>query len=453
MSLLSEAPSARPSGLWTWVRRPASAGVLVALLLAGLLVGCNAAQPEQKTPVIKVEVTPPIGNYEVLDFQDFTGRLDGYRNIDIKARVSGYLETVNFKEGDIVKQGDLLFLIDPKPLQADLDVAVGDLNVAIAEWDNQQKMLARDKKLVGTVAVSQEQYELDKANEAKAKATVLKMEAARDKAQLYLDYTRVIAPVSRRYVDPGNDVIGDNTMLTSIVTVNPVYANFDVDERTYLDLQKRQTPRALMRLATEKEYTHLGDVDFIDNRVNANAGTIRMRALFDYIQGLDVGGAATGAALLPSLRVLQKLPAILYPGLFCRVRVPVGEPYKAFLIPDEAVMTDQGRKYVLVVKIDETTITTDEKSKKRGKGVVEYRPVEVGQLIDSMRVIRISKDPKTGQPDPKIGLTGGKDEYVIVKGQQRVKLNTTQKQDVEAVINDEPKPPASPLGPLFHQGQ
>ena len=203
-----------------FLRRNAVPFFACGLFAAVLIAGCNTGTPEPKAPVNNVEVTLPIADYDVLDYQDFTGRLDGYRNIEVKARVSGYLETVNFKEGDIVRKDELLFLIDPKPYEADLAVALADLNVANAEWENQQKMLARDKKLAGTVAVSQEQYELDKANEAKAKASVGRTEAARDKAQLYLDYTRVIAPitgrVSRRFVDPGNDVVADMTLLTSV---------------------------------------------------------------------------------------------------------------------------------------------------------------------------------------------------------------------------------------------
>jgi multidrug efflux pump subunit AcrA (membrane-fusion protein) len=190
------------------------------------------------------------------------------------------------------------------------------------------------------------------------------MEAGRDRAKLYLDYTRVTAPldgrISRRNVDPGNLVNADQTLLTTIVTVDPVYAYFDVDERTYLELVGAAAREmkswfeglqfdVLLRLAGEEEFSHKGTVNFLDNRLNANTGTIRMRA------------------------VVQNSTGYLKAGLFARVRLPIGQPYKALLISDEALQSDQGKKYVWVVNADKK---------------VEYRSVQLGQSIAGLRVIK-----------------------------------------------------------------
>src|SRR5947207_791485 len=186
------------------------------------------------------------------------------------------------------------------------------------------------------------------------------MEAAKERTQLYLDYTKVIAPVtgriSRRFVDPGNLITADTTVLTTIVTEDPMYAYFDVDERTYLDLLASVSPGqgawgldlpVMMRLANETEFDRVGTVDFVDNRVIANTGTVRMRGQFKNPSGF------------------------LKAGLFTRVRLPLGSPYKAIVIPDEAILSDQERKYVWVVN---------------GKNEVEYRSVKLGQSIRDLRV-------------------------------------------------------------------
>jgi multidrug efflux system membrane fusion protein len=436
-----------PSAGGRFGRRLLGAAILSALMAAVTAAGCNNAGADKKdSKRTEVVVAATITDPDVFDFQDFTGRLDAYKTVEVRARVSGYITDAPFKEGDIVQAGQALFQIDIDPYKVDLDLAEANLRVARADQNLQEKNAARARKLIENRGISPEDFDTAIAALVKAEATVGSIQASLTKAQLYMGYTRVTAPltgrISRRYVDPGNLVNADSTLLTTIVSITPVYAYFDVDERAYLDLQKRPTRRVLMRLANEDQFTHTGAVDFIDNRVNANAGTIRMRGVFDYIQGLTVVTAATGAAAPAAPPLVDKLPSILSPGLFARVRVPVGEPYKAVLVPDEALMTDQGRKNVLVVKEvkikDQEAKEGEEVKDKRqkGEGAVEYRQVETGQLIDGMRVI-------------KKGLTGEPGEYVVVSGQQRVRLNTKERQEVDVTINPTPKLPESPLGALF----
>jgi RND family efflux transporter MFP subunit len=383
------------------------------LLLAALAAGCGqlAANTSEKKPIEVIVTTPVRG--EVTDYQDFTGRLDGIKTVDIRPRVSGFVVSAPFKEGDLVHEGDLLFEIDPRTYQADLNLAAANFKLAKADQYLQQKVTARARALVQTRAMSQEDYDTSVATMEKSQATVAAMGATQDRAQLYLDYTHVIAPlsgrISRRFVDPGNLVNADNTILTTVVSDSQLYAYFDVDERTYLDLvgqrssgqsswlQELRFP-VLMRLANEEQFTHSGSVDFIDNRVNASTGTIRMRAVFD------------------------NSPGLLRAGLFVRIRLPIGSPYQTLLIPDEALLSDQGRHYVYVVT---------------GENKVDYRAVTLGQEVQGLRVI-------------KQGLSPG--EQIIVSGLQRVR----PKAEVQVKKQDPPKPPDSPLGRLlgarFRQG-
>jgi RND family efflux transporter MFP subunit len=372
-----------------------------------LQVGCNHSAPAAQGPKpVEVVATTPIA-YDVTDYQDFTGRLDAFETVDIRPRASGYVTEVPFKEGDEVHEGDLLFQIDPRPYQVDLNQAEANLKQAEADRVLQEKIAARGRQLINGGTISKEEYDTNVASAAKARATVGAMQAACDRCKLYLSFTRVTAPfhgrISRRFVDPGNLVKADDTILTSLVNDDPVYAYFDVDERTYLDLLKtaKHGPAAswmknlqfpvLMRLANEEEFQRAGTVNFIDNRVIGTSGTIRMRGLFKNPKG-----------------------GILKSGLFVRIRLPIGQPYPSLLIPDEAVLSDQGRKKVYVVNAE---------------NVVEYRAVEIGQAIQGLRVI-------------KTGLSPG--DRVIIKGMQRVRLKAA----VQVTMQPPPKPPDSPLGRL-----
>jgi RND family efflux transporter MFP subunit len=416
---------------------------LLALVVISL-AGCtknDLAGPAMKTP--EVVISQPI-TADVVDYQDFTGRLDALKTVEIRARASGYVKEAPFREGDEVHEGDLLFLIDPQTYQADLDQAEANIKLAEAELKLQGESAYRVKRLVGGGTVSKEEFDQTIGAWEKAQASLGAMKAARDRTKLYLGYTRVVAPlsgrISRRFVDPGNLVKADDTMLTTIVTENPLFAYFDVDERTYLNLMgnisseisvptaatqvtgpaagagavglhspplgpspllataaliPQQRLPVLMRLANEEEFTRLGFIDFIDNRVVATTGTVRMRGVFENPKKL------------------------LKPGLFVRIRLPIGVPYKAVLITDEALMSDQGRKFVYVLNDKDEAI---------------YRLVTLGQDIHGLRVI-------------KEGLAEG--ERVIVKGTQRVRA----KSPVIAKNQDPPEPPQSPLVRVLRQEQ
>jgi RND family efflux transporter MFP subunit len=262
--------------------------------------------------------------------------------------------------------------------------------------------------------MAQEDYETAMAMAEKSKANVRATEATRDRARLYVDFTRVTSPltgrISRRFVDPGNLINADNTVLTTIVTENPLYAYFDVDERTYLDLVESASGHSswltglqfpvLMSLANENKegetvFARDGTVNFIDNRVIATTGTIRMRAVFENPNDL------------------------LKSGLFVRIRLPIGSPYHTLLIPDEAILSDQGRKYVYIVN---------------DQNAVEYRAVKPGQAIQKLRVI-------------KEGLA--ESDRVLITGMQRVR----QKAQVQATMKEPAQAPESPLTRLLHKAR
>jgi RND family efflux transporter MFP subunit len=387
-------------------------GFLALTLLA--LMGCDHGPPTKTAKNPKVIVTSPITD-TVMDYQDFTGRLEAIKTVDLRARVSGQITDVSFKEGEFVKEGDLLFQIDVRQFQAELNQAEANLKVGIAERNFQLSDVNRARKSMASNAISREDYDTKVAAYEKAIATVGALEAARDKASLYLSYTKVTAPISgrisRRYVDPGNVILGDNTILTTIVTEADMYAYFDVDERTYLDLlaliapgkkswyEGLKTP-VMMRLANEEDFEKIGDVDFVDNRVAATTGTVRMRGVFKNER--------------------HQLKA----GLFVRIRLPIGTAYPALLIPDEAIQSDQERKYVWVVN---------------SQGEAEYRSVNLGLAVKELRVIR----PPTSGKDGKEGLTPS--DRVIVSGMQRVR-NGVQ---VDVVTQAPPPPPQMRLVKLL----
>jgi multidrug efflux system membrane fusion protein len=392
-----------------WTLYPLARGLLcLAALVPLCLSGCRSAAPAaKKAPEVTV-TTPIVGT--VVDFQDFTGRIDALKTVDVRARVTGYVQEAAFREGDEVHEGDCLFRIDPRTYQADVDQAEANVRLADADRVLQEKNAQRAQQLIRTNSIAREDHDQIIATAEKARQSVGSMRASRDRAKLYLEFTKVLAPisgrVSRRNVDPGNLVNADQTVLTTIVSVNPVHALFDVDERTYLDLVQASGPRAatwldrpnfpvLMQSANEDSFSQVGTVDFLDNRLSGSSGSIRMRGVFENPR------------------------RYLKPGLFARVRLPVSAPYQTILIPDEALMSDQGRKYVYVVDAEDE---------------VRYQAVTVGQSIDGLRAI-------------KDGLSGS--ERVIVQGMQRVR----PKVKVEVTMQKSPPPPQSPLVDLLNAYQ
>jgi RND family efflux transporter MFP subunit len=354
--------------------------------LAGCVPAPSAAPEAAPTPVT---VSRPVER-EVTDFADFTGRTAAVDAVEVRARVLGYLDKVHFKEGALVKKGDLLFEIDPRPYRADLERAVGTVAQYDARVHRTEHDYRRVKSLLARGAVGQEEYDRYEADYREAAANLEVARANRDLAALNLEYSRIIAPVSgrvSRYVVTVGNLIqsGDQnggTLLTTIVSVDPMYVYFDMDERTVLRVRelshegKARSAReaewpVALGLATEEGHLHQGTIDFEDNQVNPKTGTLRVRGVF------------------------PNKDELLSPGLFARVRVPIGRAHRALLVADRAVDSDQGQKVLYVVN---------------DKNEVVSRPVRLGAIHDGLREITE-------------GLSGG--ERVIVSGLQLVRPGVT----------------------------
>jgi RND family efflux transporter MFP subunit len=370
-------------------------------LLLGLgvgLAGCARAPAATPATPIPVTVSYPIER-DITDYADFTARTAAVESVELRARVWGYLERINFKEGTLVQKGDVLFEIDARTYEAELAQSESSIAQAEARRKNLDADYDRIQSLLSKRAASQADADKIAANRAEAVAAVAAATAARDLAKLNLEFTKVTAPVSgrvsRAIVTEGNLVqsgqSGSGTLLTTIVSVDPVYAYFDVDERTVLRVRKliregkaksareKELPVSLS-LADEEGFPHAGTVNFVDNQVNPKTGTLRVRGTFP-----------------------NKDEAIS-PGFFARVHVPIGFPRKALLITDRAIDTDQGQKIVYVVD---------------GESKVVSRPIRLGALHDGLRAIDD-------------GLQPG--DRVIVNGLQQVRPGLT----VEATVVDMP---------------
>jgi RND family efflux transporter MFP subunit len=360
------------------------------LALAGCARGPSEAPAAAPPPVT---VSYPVER-EVTDHADFTARTAAVDSVELRARVSGYLDRANFKEGSLVKKGDVLFEIDPRTYEAALKNAEGNLAAVKARLERLNADLRRGQALVGT-ALAREEFDKRVGDRAEAAASLQAQRAAMERARLDLGFTKVTAPVggrvSRSYVTVGNLVqAGDltgGTLLTTIVSVDPMYAYFDVDERTVLRVRqliregKASTPYdaripVWLGLANEDGHPHRGAINFVDNQVNPRTGTLRARGVF------------------------PNEGELLTPGLFARVRVPIGLPHKALLITDRALDTDQGQKVVYVVGKDNK---------------VASRPVRLGALHDGLREVTD-------------GLRPG--ERVIVNGLQQVRPGLTVQPNV-----------------------
>jgi RND family efflux transporter MFP subunit len=319
----------------------------------------------------------------IADYEDTTGRIEAVKTVELRARVTGYLNHINFKEGSTVKEGDVLFEIDPRPYEAQLARAAASVTQGTARLNRMRADTQRALAMRSRNAIGREEFDKIVGDRDESAAGVESSRADRDLAQLNLDFTKVRAPiaglVSRQYIDAGNLVKADDTLLTVIVSHDKMYAYFDVDERTLLRLRRMMQDGLLpadpteakmpvkMGLADEEGFPHTGEINFVDNRLDATTGTLRLRARFDNPHGL------------------------LTPGLFVRIRVLIGKPHDVTLIPEEALGTDQGRKFVYVVDAEDKA---------------QYRPIKVGKLHDGLRVI-----------------TGGlkENERVVIDGLQRVR--------------------------------
>ncbi|HWB10855.1 MAG TPA: efflux RND transporter periplasmic adaptor subunit [Pirellulales bacterium] len=358
--------------------------------------GCDRKPPTlEATPAPTVTISQPIER-EISDEHQFTGHTEAIRAVDVHAKVSGFIDQVGFKDGDIIKEGDLLFQIDPRPFDADVARDEAALAAAKARSKRTVADLARAKELIKGKNISQEQFDQVYADEAEAAAAVQQAEASLTTAQLNQDYAKITAAVggrvSRANITKGNFVFGgagNATLLTTIVPIDPIYAYFDVDEAIYLGVARRardpdRTPPTVeMQLANETGFPHRGRIDFIDNKVDPATGTIRVRAEFPNADG------------------------VITPGLFVKVRVRSPEKRPALLVTDRAVGMDQNRKYVLVVGADNK---------------VEYREVITGPLVDGLRAVEK-------------GLKPG--DWVIVNGLQRARPGAP----VDAQKSPMPLPP------------
>ena len=367
---------------------PISSALAVALNLG--LAGCSRAPsgaPPGPAPA-PVSVSYPVER-EITNYADFTGRLEAVYSVDVRARVTGYLDRVYFKDGDDVKEGEMLFEIDPSLYKADLDRAVSTVSQNTARFKRLEADFARAKNLYARGGIGREEYDKISGDRAEAEAAVGISKAALDYAKHNEEFTRVRAPIggllSRRLVDPGNLIQADVTSLTTIVSLDPMYVYFDVDERTVLKLRglvregKLQSPEQgvavpiLAALADEEGFPHRGVINFSDNKVNPRTGTLRVR-----------GAIANPVVKGKNFRQLS-------PGLFARVRLPLGEPRRALLVNERAIDTDQGQKILYVVD---------------GKNKVDSRAVRLGAIHDGLRAIDD-------------GLKPG--ERVIVVGLQQVR--------------------------------
>lgn len=370
-----------PLGKRFWIVQSAFAG----LLLTSMMAGCQQKQPKiapSEAPAIPV--SHPLERV-VTDFVDFTGRTVPVHSVNIVPRVTGYLTKMPFKEGSDVKAGDLLFEIDPRPYQAQLDQAQSQVTLNQAQLELARSTLKRYQALdVSTPgAVSQQVLDQYKAAVAEAEARVKAQTKSLEVYKLNKEFTQVVSPidgqVSRYYLTLGNLVNQDQTLLTTVVSLDPIYAYFDMDDRTLIQIrmainQGKIKPQAsgvfpvFLQVEGEEDYPHLGYIDFVNNQVNSTTGSISMRGLFPNPKpGDEVVRAALSAGYLASPRgALELIPAmlttqtsfstarLLSPGMFVRIRLPIGEPHKAFLVIDRAIQSDQGLKYVFVVDKENT---------------------------------------------------------------------------------------------------
>ena len=356
------------------------------VLFAVALTSCGEKPQQQAAAAPPVTVAQPVKR-TVTDWDEFTGRFEAVEEVQVRARVGGYVTSVEFKDGDMVHKGDLLYVIDSRPFEAVAEQAEGQLSDARAKSELAKRDLDRGLALVTTSAVSEQLVDQRRQSLQAAHAAETVAEGALKAAKLNIEFTHVLAPltgrVSRHLVSAGNLVqgsdTGTSTLLTTIVSMDPIYIYFDVDEATYLRNRKlwfegkrpssRDTPNPVqVTLTGETKPSHEGHMDFLDNRLDVSTGTLRSRAVIDN----------------HDLSIL--------PGQFARVRLIGSAPYEALLLPDTAIATDQSRKIVFVVKDDDT---------------VEARAVELGPLDEGLRVIRTGLEAK---------------DKVIVDGIQRARV-------------------------------
>jgi RND family efflux transporter MFP subunit len=329
------------------------------------LSGCRKPATAPKQGPLPVNVITAVEK-EVVEWDEFTGRIDAVESVEVRTRVSGYITEIHFKAGAIVEKGDLLFVIDPRPYQADLDRAAANLEQAEAQLKLAQIDFKRTESLRQKNVVSPEEFDQKAASLQQAEASVRSAKAAKDAAALNLDFTRITSPISGRVsnesVTVGNLVTAGaaDKVLTTVVSVDPFYVYIDADENSvlkYLKLREEGTRTsavdqpipAFIELANETGFPHEGYIDFVDNRLDPNTGTQRARGVF------------------------KSWNSRLAPGFFVRMRIPGGGKYRAVLIDDKVISSQQGVKYLFVVKPDNT---------------IERRNLETGPIFEGKRIVK-----------------------------------------------------------------
>jgi multidrug efflux system membrane fusion protein len=380
------------------------------LFVAVSLAGCgHRIEPDgPKTAIVRVV---PVVERKVTDYTFFTGRTAAVESVEVRARVTGYLYSIDFTPGEEVKKNQRLFKIDPRPYQADLDRANGQVDLAAAQLKLAVADYARSKAISRTPgAISQEDLDKSLAAQEQSQASLTAARAASESADLNLKFTDVTSPidgvVGRNLITIGNLVTQDSTLLTTIVSLDPIYGYFDVDENTLLRVHSEmrsgkiavrkqgEIPVELGLADEDDRYPHNGFVDFVNTQLDASTGTIQLRGVF-------ANPKPPGNA-----------PRMLTPGMFIRVRVPIGDQHAALLVPQASIGRDQGRKYVLVVGANNK---------------VERRSIELGaEQPGGLQVVEPAKDASNGDSGQSEGageqaetaIKAG--EQVIVTGLQRI---------------------------------
>jgi RND family efflux transporter MFP subunit len=368
------------AAIWKGIRLAKSFQVsrkgLTAVGLSLLLASCNQQPPARRLPPPEVTVSKP-EEREVVNWNEFTGRTAAVKLVNVTPRVSGYIVDIPFKEGDLVHKGDLLFQIDPRPYQHACEQAVGQLRQAQANRELQDVTFARQQRLRETGVIAKEDYDTAFSNKNQAAAQAIAAQAALSSAQLNLEFTHVTSPidgrVSRQLVNLGNLVQADSTQLTTIVSIDPIYAYFSMDELAALRYQRRIREgkpagsqggkvSVYLQLQDETGFPHEGTIDFSDNAFDSSTGTLLVRASFPNTDGF------------------------LTPGNFVRVRVASGPKYEALLVADRAVGSDQDQSFVYVVD---------------SRNIARLRHITTGPLAEGLRVV------KSGlQPDDEVIING-----------------------------------------------
>ncbi len=354
-------------------------------LLLMVIAGCAPKTGVPAQPPPPTVTVAPVEQRELVEWDEFTGRTEAVEFVEVRPRVSGHIQAIHFKSGQLVKKGDVLFVIDPRWHRAEFNQKQAELEQAKVRLQNAEREAGRTAQLLANNAISTEEGDTRSSRFLEAKSALLAAEALRDTARLDLEYTEIRAPidgrVSRELISVGNYVSGlpgGATMLTTIVSVDPIYVYADVDENSLLKFNGLTRAKKMasngdgkvpveLQLADENGFVHRGLIESFDNKVDPNTGSILLRAVFPNPEGRIV------------------------PGLFARIRIPGSEKYPALLVDERAIGTDQAQKFVLSLTSSNT---------------VEYRPVNLGAAVDGKRIVRS-------------GLAVG--DKIVINGLQRVR--------------------------------